>query len=235
MTAKVIEALESIKSLDIFENLPLYFIGGTALSYYLNHRISEDIDIISTIPLEYTKIIPIISSIDGEKLRDENAVALRMAGLVPDEHMLKFNLDGVKLEFFRASTPLQINIINDAKVSKYLKSKLYILDVKSIAKLKLVALLSRNKARDLFDFKVILEENILSIKEILNITSQTKLKITTLENLYLFIEKLEEPKDDEVVYLDEKKPITLSFDEIRVETLEVLRNKTTLPSANHLK
>jgi len=63
---------------------------GTALSYYLDHRISEDIDVISTEPLDYKKIVSIISSIGGEKLRDENAVALPMTGLVPDEYMLKF-------------------------------------------------------------------------------------------------------------------------------------------------
>jgi hypothetical protein len=187
MTAKVIEALKSIKSLDVFENPSLYFIGG-------------------------------------EKLRDENAVALRMAGLAPDEYMLKFNLDGVKLEFFRASTPLQISVITDAKSSKYLESSLCILDVKSIAKLKLIALLSRNKSRDLFDFKVILEKNVLSIEEIIDITSQTKHKLSTLESLYTFIEKVEEPKDDEVVYLDEEKPINLSFDEIKAETLNAIRN-----------
>lgn len=224
MTAKVIEALESIKSLDMFEDLALYFIGGTALAYYLDHRISEDIDIISTEPLDYKNIISIISSIGGEKLRDENAVALRMAGLVPDEYMLKFNLDGVKLEFFRASTPLQVSIITDVKASKYLESSLRMLDVQSIAKLKLIALLSRNKSRDLFDFKVILEKNVLSIEEILDIASQTKYKITTLESLYTYIEKVEEPKDDEVVYLDEEKPINLDFDNIKAETLNAIRN-----------
>jgi len=224
MTAKVIEALKRIMSLDVFEDPSLYFIGGTALAYYLDHRISEDIDIISKESLDYKKIIFTISSIGGEKLRDENAVALRMAGLVPDEYMLKFNLDGVKLEFFRASIPLQISIITDAKSSKYLESSLRILDAKSIAKLKLIALLLRNKSRDLFDFKVILEKNVLSIEEILDITSQTKEKITTLADLYTFIEKVEEPKDDEVVYLDEEKPINLDFDDIKAETLNAIRN-----------
>ena len=35
------------------------------------------------------------------KLKDQNITALRMAGLFPDEYMLKFVLDNVKLEFFR--------------------------------------------------------------------------------------------------------------------------------------
>ena len=87
MTVKVIEALESIKSLKIFNDRSLYFIGGTALSYYLEHRISEDIDIISTEPLLYKKIVSIILDMGGKKLRDENAVALRMAGLFPDKYI----------------------------------------------------------------------------------------------------------------------------------------------------
>ena len=224
MTVSVKKALERIKSLEIFNNdAGLYFIGGTALAYYLDHRISEDIDIVSTEGLPHKEIIAMVTSIGGIKLRDENAVALRMAGLVPDEYMLKFNLDGVKLEFFRASTPLQIKILKSAKASAYLDGTLNILDVKSIAKLKLIALLSRNKSRDLFDFKVMLEENILTTAEILEITIQTKYQLETMDSLYTFIENIEEPKDDEVVYLDDEHPISLSFDEIKLSTLEVLK------------
>jgi hypothetical protein len=224
MTVRVKKALEHIKSLEIFNTTGLYFIGGTALAYYLEHRISEDIDIISTKPLPYKKIITSVLSIGGKKLRDENAVALRMAGLVPDEYMLKFNLDGVKLEFFRASTPLQMKILKNVKTSRYLEGTLNILDVKSIAKLKLVALLSRNKSRDLFDFKVILDERIITITEIAEIAIQTKYKLATMDSLYKFIETIDEPKDDEVVYLDEEKPINLSFDEIKVDTLKALKS-----------
>ena len=224
MTVSVKEALERVKSLEIFnDGTGLYFIGGTALAYYLDHRISEDIDIISTERLPHKEIISMVTSIGGIKLRDENAVALRMAGLVPDEYMLKFNLDGVKLEFFRASTPLQIKILKSAKASTYLEGTLNILDVKSISKLKLIALLSRNKSRDLFDFKVMLEENILTADEILEITIQTKYQLETMDSLYTFIENIEEPKDDEVVYLDEEQPINLSFEEIKLGTLEVLK------------
>jgi hypothetical protein len=124
MTAKVIKALESIKDLQIFEESALAFIGGTALAYTLGHRISEDIDIICNKPLAYQNIITSVQSIGGKKLRDENSVALRMAGLFPDEHMLKFNLHGVKLEFFQASTPLQKEILTHATPTPYKKSLL---------------------------------------------------------------------------------------------------------------
>jgi len=48
--------------------------------------------------------------------------------------------------------------------------------------------------------------------------------MTTVESLHAFIKKLEQTKDDEVVYLDEKKPINLMFEEIKEETLEALKN-----------
>ena len=56
MTANVISLLEQLKELEIFETHPLYFVGGTALAYDLEHRISEDIDIISAAPLPHRQI-----------------------------------------------------------------------------------------------------------------------------------------------------------------------------------
>jgi len=46
---------------------------------------------------------------------------------------------------------------------------------------------------------------------------------TALTSLHTFIENKTEPKDDESVYLDEYKPINLSFDEIKEETLISLK------------
>jgi hypothetical protein len=130
-------------------------------------------------------------------------------------------LHGVKLEFFQASTPLQKEILTHATPTPYKKSLLQILDIRSIAKLKLIALLLRNKSRDLFDFKVMLQKNILTKEEILYLSSKTK-HIDNLASLYTFIEHKTKPKDDESVYLDENKPINLSFNEIKEETLIVL-------------
>jgi len=224
MTVNVTNALEKIKSLALFNDFSLYFIGGTALAYYLQHRISEDIDIISTQTLPYKNIIASIESIGGRKLRDENTLALRLAGLFPDEYMLKFDLHGVKLEFFKASTSMQNSIIANANISKYSDSNLNMLDVKSIAKLKLLALLSRNKSRDIFDFKTVLENKTLNDSEILEIVSQSNKEIKSSKHFYDFILNIEQPKDDEAVYLDEDKPINLTFEEIKESTLSLMKS-----------
>jgi len=145
MTVNVKKAIEKIYNNEIF-NDELYFVGGTALAYYLNHRISEDIDIVSSSSLNHRKIIPNISVLGATKLQDENVTALRMAGLFPDEYMIKFILDNVKLEFFQANRAIQKEILNNATFTNFENSKLKILDLKSIAKLKIVALLMRDKS-----------------------------------------------------------------------------------------
>ena len=226
MTADVITLLERMKELEIFERYPLYFVGGTAFAYYREHRISEDIDIIGTAPLPHRQITSTIIALGGTKLKDANAMALRLAGLFPDEHILKFNLYGIKLEFFAASTPLQKEIIRTASSQPYKNGKLQIIDLPSIAKLKLIALLNRKKSRDLFDFKIMLEEGTLTQEQILEIASKTIRGIDSFGALYDFIEKMQVAKDDEMVYIDEKDPKPLDWDEIHKEVLLLLSSET---------
>ena len=194
MTASVTQVLEKIKNHPVFKT-NLYFIGGTALAYYINHRISEDIDIVSDSSLKYKEIIPNILSLGAVKIKDENISALRMAGLFPDEYMIKFILDDVKLEFFQANREIQKEILKEATFQSYENSSLKILDVKSISKLKLVALFHREKSRDLFDIGAIVQNKILNLEEILNIAQKTK-NINSIDELYKYISSKTEPIDD---------------------------------------
>jgi predicted nucleotidyltransferase component of viral defense system len=222
MTAKVIALLDQIKELELFEKYPLYFIGGTALAYYLKHRISEDVDIIGTAPLPHHDITKTIIALGGIKLKDANAMALRLAGLFPDEHILKFSLNGIKLEFFTASMPLQKEILENASKHTYKEGKLQILDLSSIAKLKLIALLNRKKSRDLFDFKIMLEQNILTKDEMIKTASKLIREVNAFPHFYALLEKMQVSEDDEIVYLDEKDPQPLNWDEIHREVLLLL-------------
>lgn len=218
MTVNVIKTLKKIQGLDLF-NYDLYFIGGTALSYYINHRISEDIDIVSANSLKHKTIMSSMLSINAKKVKDENEFALRLAGLFPDEHILKFNLDGVKVEFFKASRALQLEILNESSFTQFENSNIKILDLKSIAKLKIVALFSREKSRDLFDFGAILDSDILTIDEILELVKKLT-KIETKESLIKYINTKTQPLNDETVYLNEEEQSYLSFSEIQTKVLE---------------
>lgn len=221
MTINVKKALNKISDNEIF-NDELYFVGGTALAYYLNHRISEDIDIVSAKTLPYRKIIPSITALGAIKLQDENVTALRMAGLFPDEYMIKFVLDNVKLEFFQANRPIQKEILSQATFNSFENSQLKILDLKSVAKLKIVALIMREKSRDLFDFGAILENDIFTKDELVNIFSQVDSKIISVGDIINFIKTKTESKDDEAVYLSEHNRIDLSFEEIQNRVINQL-------------
>ena len=220
MTSNVISALNKIKNLEVFKD-ELYFIGGTALSYFINHRISEDIDIVSPKTLNYKRIIPLMSTIGAKKVDDENIMSLRLAGLFPDEYILKFILDDVKIEFFFANRPIQKEILKELTFTNYENSNLKILDLKLIVSLKLVALLQRDKARDLFDFGSILDNDIMTINEILYIAKESK-NINSKENLINFISNKKEAKNDEAVYLDESNRLDLSFEDIKQQVLTKL-------------
>jgi predicted nucleotidyltransferase component of viral defense system len=221
MTFNVIKVLDKIKDSSIFQD-ELYFIGGTALSYYLNHRVSEDIDIVSPRILNYKKVVSIMNSLGAKKIEDENTSALRLAGLFPGEYILKFILDEVKIEFFYANRPIQKEILANDTYMNYENSTLKILDLKSIAKLKTVALFQRDKARDLFDFCSILENNVLTLSEILSISKSIK-NIESKDKILDYIKSKKESKDDESVYLSEHDKIDLIFDEIKTNTILALK------------
>lgn len=222
MTSNVIATLNKIKDLEIFKD-EFYFVGGTALSYFINHRISEDIDIVSSKILDYRKIIPFMINVGAKKVDDENIMSLRLAGLFPDEYILKFTLDNVKIEFFFANRPIQKEILKDLSFTNYENSSLKILDLKLIVKLKLVALFQRDKARDLFDFGSILDNKIITINEILDIAKEVK-NITSKEELINFISNKKESKNDEAVYLDESNRLDLSFEDIKQQVLNKINN-----------
>ena len=218
MTLAVKIALSKLASTSLFKQ-ELYFIGGTALAYHLRHRISEDVDVISPSILPYKLIESTMLSLGGIKQKDMHESALRINGLNPSEYMLKFLLDGVKVEFFAASTKIMKKIINEATIEMYEQTNIKILDLKTISKLKLLALLNRVKARDIYDVNEIIKADILSLESILALSREVK-NISTSQELINFIAEMKEKDDDEIVYLDEKSPVAISFEDLQKKLIE---------------
>ena len=218
MTLAVKTALNKLASTSLFEE-EVYFIGGTALAYHLKHRISEDVDVISPSKLPYRVIENIMLSLGAIKQKDIHESALRINGLNPSEYMLKFLLDNVKVEFFAASTQIMKNIIEEAKIETYEQTNIKILDLKTISKLKLLALLNRVKARDIYDINEIVKAKVLSMDEMLFLSMEVK-KISTVQELIYFITNMKEKDDDEIVYLDEKSPVAISFEDLQKGLIE---------------
>ena len=218
MTLAVKTALNKLVTTVLFDK-ELYFIGGTALAYHLNHRISEDIDIISLTKLPYIFIESTMVSLGAIKQKDIHESSLRINGLNPSEYMLKFLLDDVKVEFFAASTLIMKNIIDEATIEGYEQTNIKMLDLKTISKLKLLALLNRVKARDIYDMNEIIKADILSLEEILSLSMKVK-NISTSQEFINFISSMKEKADDEIVYLDEKSPVAISFEDLQKRLIE---------------
>jgi hypothetical protein len=82
-------------------------------------------------------------------------------------------------------------------------------------------LLQREKSRDLFDFGSIIENKILTLDEIISISSELR-NLSSKAQIIDFLSKKKESKDDESVYLNEKDRLNLSFDEIKEKTIKLL-------------
>ena len=197
MTNDIKELLEKIEHSDIFERHPLYFIGGTALSVYLDHRISYDIDITSTELLPIPALKAFAFALKAIHIPDRaKASAFRInSGKDLDNYYMKFMVDGVKLEFTYFDDALRQSILANAVSTPYSEgSKLKILSLNDIITLKAIALFGRQKSRDLFDMAIILERKLLPIEEFERIYSFKQIGDTTLEE---YIQGFDAKKDDD--------------------------------------
>lgn len=176
MTNEARELLEKIKNHPLFDADNFFFIGGTALSVYLNHRVSYDVDIACTHKLPISQIKAFAFGLGARALPDKNRAAFRInSGEDIENYHLRFTVGGIKLEFSHFSSPIQSAIIENADFAPYDKdSKLKILAVEELISLKIFALFNRQKTRDLFDAAVVLEKNLLDIKELERIYSYTQ-------------------------------------------------------------
>jgi predicted nucleotidyltransferase component of viral defense system len=196
MTNDIKELLEKIEHSEIFERHPLYFIGGTALSVYLDHRISYDVDITSTALLPISDIKAFAFPLKATHIPDSKASVFRInSGKNLDNYYMKFMVDGVKLEFSYFDDELRQSILVNAISTSYSEgSKLKILSLDDIISLKAIALFGRQKSRDLFDMAIILERKLLPIEELERIYSFKQIGEKTLLE---YIQGFDVKKDDD--------------------------------------
>jgi predicted nucleotidyltransferase component of viral defense system len=197
MTAEIKVLLDKIETHSIFKKYPFYFIGGTALSVYLDHRISYDIDITSTEPLPISALKSFVFGLKGDYIVESaKASAFRInSGENLEHYYMKFMVDGVKLEFSYFSDDLRQGILENSLSKAYTEGgTLQILSLEDIITLKAIALFNREKSRDLFDMAILLEHEHISIEELERIYSfyQKKDKI-----LWEYIKSFDTKKDDD--------------------------------------
>jgi predicted nucleotidyltransferase component of viral defense system len=178
---------------NLFEKF--YFVGGTAMSYYLNHRISYDIDLISTEKLDVDRLSGLSIKYSARYIPDKNESTFRInTGNNLREYKMAFNIQGIKVEFFYPNDSVRLAVLEKHKNNCEQIGHIKILPLEAISELKLLALFRRKKIRDLFDIYVLLHEDIIDT-DLID-------RICALEYTKTFVEYVEEFQDDRTESLD---------------------------------
>ncbi|MFK5938306.1 MAG: nucleotidyl transferase AbiEii/AbiGii toxin family protein [Sulfurimonas sp.] len=159
MTEKIKELLPTIQNHEIFQMHDFRLVGGTAMSYHLNHRISEDLDfcILDDLPLDDIQnfiefCIENFTINDVDYVDPSEAVKndFLIGGSNVEYYLQTWIVKGAKIQFYDGSGHLGAKDIfeNDA-YSKIGNIKIASLD--TIFKMKSLMFYKRAKSRDLFD------------------------------------------------------------------------------------
>lgn len=219
MTNAAKALLDQINNDQLFEKHDLRFVGGTALSYHIEHRISEDLDFAFTSPLPVFDIKSFAMRYHGSFIPDPKASAFNInTGLDFDTRFMRFMIDGVKVEFFFPEDPFSQMCLNGERTA-YEESHVRILNLIDVSKMKVKALMDRIKIRDLYDVSEILDRSILSEKDFFTAVYDYKQKDETwvLER----IETMEEQEDDESIYFADNREVP-TFDALRAKLFDRL-------------
>ena len=155
-TAAVLRKLAKTRILNKYT-----FVGDSALTLYLNHRYSEDIDLFSwEKSININKINKAISELDFQKIKTVN-----ITGTQAD-----FIIDGVKVTFFANDWP-------ELKNRSLLSDNLYIAKLEVLAAMKVNTLFMRAKFRDYYDLYVLNKEH-FSLNELYEFANSKMLNLS---------------------------------------------------------
>ncbi len=191
-----------------------YFVGGTALSSYLNHRVSYDIDFMSDNKLDQNLLNKMVVKYDARFIPDPDESVFRInTGNDLKEYKMQFMIDSVKIEFFYPNDNMRVEILKKYKESCDSFFGIKRVPLKGLGELKLVALFDRRKIRDLFDIYYLFYKKLLSCDDIDRFMS--------LKYSKTFVEFLDEFLDDGSESLDFLP--TQEFSHIKKNKIESLK------------
>ncbi len=186
---KTKEVLLLLSKLEVMQSFA--FVGGSALSVYLNHRLSEDLDFFSAEKeLEIDKILNDIKSLKTNEIRIVNSSKIQ----------LDLFIDNVKVTFFA-------NDWKELKKKEQLIENIYILPDYLLAAMKVNTLFLRAKYRDYYDLYVINKE-LFDLDELYLLSKKMLPGITVklFHNALIFTNDIE---DDSIKHLKPKHKITI--------------------------
>ena len=218
------DALETIANDKLFTNNDIRFVGGTALSLLINHRLSEDLDF-AALELNPQEIISMMKSYGAVKMPHDPTMVdyISNEGDDIDESYMKFLLNDVKVEFF--VPPFNIleieNIWGKDNLSLYEKTNVKISSLNTIFYMKTMAFWNRKKYRDLFDIYFVLNNGFIRTDKFISNYLDSNIQYT-IENLYKKIQSINEfsiKKNDEGLSTLVDKPKSYEWYRSQIENL----------------
>jgi predicted nucleotidyltransferase component of viral defense system len=184
------EVLKNIAGLGIVSDFT--FVGGSALSIYLSHRFSEDIDLFT-----WNKTLD-IEQINAA-LKNAGFGQIKTINLSPTQ--ADFIVDGVKLTFFA-------NGWEELKQRRHLTGSLFIATLETIAVMKANTLFMRAKFRDYYDLYVLNKEGYFTVAMLYEMTAKkmNNLSIALFQRALTFTDDIE---DESIKKLKPRYNVTL--------------------------
>jgi hypothetical protein len=167
MTEAIKQILPIIQDHEIFSKHDFRLVGGTALSYHINHRISEDLDFCLTQELPLEDIQAFIEFC-VEKFGMDNIDYIEPSQAIKEDFLLggdnveyylqTWMINGIKIQFFDGGS--------NTGTKEFLADDIYttigsikIASIETIFKMKSLMFYKRTKSRDLYDMLCFYELN----------------------------------------------------------------------------
>jgi len=198
MLEKTKKVLDILAQDEFFKNNDIKFVGGTALSHLINHRLSEDLDfaMLEINPKEISKLMAKYGGIKEEhnnQLKDSSS----NDGEDINYSYLKYNLDGVKIEFFIPPFNLmELEVWKNDSSTSYENTDLKLASLETILYMKTMAFWNRKKYRDLYDIYFVIQNDLYKTKDFLdrylqyNFTYTKEMLLNKIQSKKEFYKKL---------------------------------------------
>ena len=187
MTEQIKALLPYIQDHPIFETYDFRLVGGTALSYHIGHRLSEDLDfcIIGELPRDALEAfiehcVDTLGMDNIEYIEPTQAMVedFLIGGDRVERYLQTWMVGGVKLQFFDGSSNLGTReLFADDRFTTL--GTIKVASLETIFKMKSLMFYKRTKARDLFDML-----SLYALKNDAFTPLQTKTLIQQYDRLY---------------------------------------------------
>lgn len=175
MTPELIKVFNKIKSHELFKKHDFRLIGGTALAYHIQHRISEDLDFAFLGKLPFEDIRKFREEFGAQRISTSEGAyeEFVQAGDDITKYHQDMKLDGVKITFFDNSSNIGAREIFEADKS-IVEGGIKISSLDTVFRLKSLMFHKRAKSRDYYDLLFIYKNKELSysVKDTLKIIQE---------------------------------------------------------------